>query len=93
LISSIAQKQVKNKKLHTFSIGFDIESYNETHFAQIVANTIGSVHHNKILSQEEALNILQKLPHYYDEPFADSSMIPTFAVSQLAKESVSVALS
>lgn len=93
LVSLITKKKFGKKDLHTFSIGFDVNSYNETHFAKIVADDIGSIHHSKILWQEESLEILKKLPKYYDEPFADSSMIPTFAVSKLAKEHVTVSLS
>lgn len=93
LVSLITKKKFWKKNLHTFSIGFDVNSYNETHFAKIVADDIWSIHHSKILWQEESLNILKKLPKYYDEPFADSSMIPTFAVSELARKHVTVSLS
>jgi asparagine synthase (glutamine-hydrolysing) len=79
--------------LHTFSIGFDYKRYDETGYANSMAEKFNTQHHVKILQSGEALDIIHKLPEYYDEPFADSSMIPSFALSQLAREHVTVALS
>ena len=93
LVSLITKEKFWQKDLHTFSLWFDKKWYDETPFAKIVADKICSIHHFKILTQSESFNILQKLPYYYDEPFADSSMIPTFAVSELARKYVTVSLS
>ena len=93
LIATIAKKKFWTKNLHTFSVWFDIKSYDETHYAKIVADKIWSTHHNYVLTQKEAFKILNELPKYFDEPFADSSMIPFFAVSREARKYVTVVLS
>jgi asparagine synthase (glutamine-hydrolysing) len=79
-------------KLKTFTIGF-YEGYNEAHFAKNIAEYIGTDHTEYYCSTKEAQDIIPKLPFYYDEPFADSSAIPTILVSKIAKEKVTVALS
>jgi asparagine synthase (glutamine-hydrolysing) len=92
LISAIAQQE-SNTKLKTFSIGFDEEFYNEAIYAEKVAAHIGSEHKSLIISEKDCFPIIEKLPFIYDEPFADSSALPTFLVSQLAKKDVTIALS
>jgi asparagine synthase (glutamine-hydrolysing) len=77
----------------TFSIGFEEKKYNESHFAAEVAKHIGSNHHEFIVTEQDALHLVEKLLDMYDEPYADSSAIPTFLVSQLARKHVTVALS
>jgi asparagine synthase (glutamine-hydrolysing) len=79
--------------IQTFSIGFKEEKYNESHFAAEVAKHIGSGHHEFTVTEQDALHLIDKLPDIYDEPYADSSAIPTYLVSQLARKDVTVALS
>jgi len=78
----------------TFSIGFNSQEYtSELKYANIVAKTYATEHHERILSTEKLLELIPKLVWFMDEPFADHSIVPTYLVSQLAKESVTVALS
>ena len=81
------------KKIKTFTIGFEEKKYNEAKYAKQVATHLGTEHFEHYLSQKDALEILPTLPDIYDEPFGDSSAIPTIMVSQFAKKHVSVALS
>ena len=92
LITSIMQKFSKNK-INTFSIGFEEDSYDESEYARKVAEYIGTNHYSEILTANKSIEIIDKLKFVYDEPFSDSSQIPTFLVSQLAKQHVKVALS
>ncbi|MCC7446772.1 MAG: asparagine synthase (glutamine-hydrolyzing) [Anaerolineae bacterium] len=87
IMSHLSERPVK-----TFSIGFDEQQYNETHYAQIVADYCHTDHTREIV-RPDVIGILPKLIHQYDEPFADSSMIPTYYVSQVARKYVTVALS
>jgi asparagine synthase (glutamine-hydrolysing) len=78
--------------LRTFSIGFREESFSELPFAREVAHRFGTEHTEEILTAD-AISLLDSLTHYYDEPFADSSAVPTFLVSRLAARGVKVVLS
>jgi asparagine synthase (glutamine-hydrolysing) len=80
-----------SKPVKTFSIGFKESAYNETDHARRVANRWGTDHHEFIV-EPDALAILPKLVRHYGEPFADSSAIPTFYVSEMTRASVTVAL-
>jgi len=82
----------RTEKLKTFTIGFE-EGNNEAPFAKEIANFIGTDHNEFYCTTKEAQEIIPSLPFFYDEPFADSSAIPTILVSRFAKESVTVALS
>ncbi|MCR1816209.1 asparagine synthase (glutamine-hydrolyzing) [Aliarcobacter butzleri] len=91
-VASILQK-TNTQKIKTFSIGFNEEGYNEAHHAKKVAEYLGTEHIEYYCTQKEALEILPTLAEIYDEPFGDSSAIPTILVSKLAKKDVTVALS
>lgn len=81
------------EKLKTFTIGFDIERFNEAEEAKAIAGHLGTDHTEHYCSVRDAEDIIETLPEYYDEPFIDQSAIPTILVSRLAREKVTVALS
>lgn len=91
LVVALMQAQ-SHKRIKTFSIGFDIPGYNEAEFAKTVAQHIGTEHTEYYVSVKDALDVVPKLSKMFDEPFADSSQIPTFLVSQMARRHVTVAL-
>ncbi|MCK5509106.1 MAG: asparagine synthase (glutamine-hydrolyzing) [Desulfobacterales bacterium] len=92
--SIIAALMAKNTDtpVKTFSIGFEEAKYNELTYARRIANHIGSDHNEFIVSLDQVESI-EKLAYFYDEPFADSSAIPTYFVSKMAREFVTVVLS
>jgi asparagine synthase (glutamine-hydrolysing) len=78
--------------VRTFSMGFEDDALNEAPFARAVAKHLGTVHHEQIVTDKDAMEVIPLLPTIYDEPFADASQIPTFMVSRIAREQVTVAL-
>jgi len=78
---------------HSFSIGFDVAGHSETAYAKIVADLFKTVHHERTVGRESLQQMLPRVVSFFDEPFADSSSIPTFRVAQLAREHVKVVLS
>jgi len=92
VVTSLIQSE-QTEKLKTFTIGFNEESYNEAPHAKNVANHLGTDHTEYYCTEKEALEIVPTIADIYDEPFGDSSAIPTILVSQMAKRDVSVSLS
>jgi asparagine synthase (glutamine-hydrolysing) len=91
LVTAVAQQQTGNLK--TFSIGFKESKYNEAGFAKSVADYLKTDHHEFMVSEDDALQLINELTSVYDEPFADSSAIPTMLVSRMAREHVKMTLS
>ena len=87
LMQSLAEQPI-----HTFSIGFPIKQFDETHYAREAAELLGTNHHEYIVDPS-ALDSLPKLAWHYDEPFGDSSAIPTMYLSEVTRREVTVALS
>jgi asparagine synthase (glutamine-hydrolysing) len=85
-------REVHNSKIKTFSVGFEDPSYDETSYAQTVANHLHTEHTN-ITVKPDFENIIYELADHFDEPFADSSAIPTYYLSGLTRQHVTVALS
>lgn len=92
LVASILAKK-QGKKINTFTIGFNDKKYNEAEQAKLIAEYLNTNHTEYYMNSNDMLDLVEKLPFYYDEPFGDSSALPTMIVSKLAKKSVSVALS
>ena len=85
-------QSVSSRRVETFSIGFHEEGYNEARHAKAVAEHLGTHHTELYLTAREALQVVSEMPQIYDEPFADSSQIPTLLVSRMARKHVTVAL-
>jgi len=83
--------KLMNEKVQTYSIGFHSEAFNEAHHAKQVANYLGTNHHEEILSPDPAL-VIEKISQVLDQPFADSSIVPTYLLAKFARENLIVAL-
>lgn len=92
IVTAISQK-ISHKPINTFSIGFDIENYNEANFAKIVADTLKTHHTELYATPNDCIDLIKDLSTIFDEPFSDSSQIPTLLLSRLTKKYVTVCLS
>ncbi len=92
IVTALLQKK-QGRQLKTFTIGFHNEAYNEAGHAKAVATHLGTDHQELYCTEAHFKSVIPLLPELYDEPFGDSSCIPTYLVSQLARESVTVSLS
>ena len=92
LVASILAKK-QGKKINTFTIGFDDEKYNEAKHAASIAKYLGTNHTEYYMKNSDMLDLVEKLPFYYDQPFGANSSLATMIVSKLARQSVTVALS
>ncbi len=92
LITAIMQK-LSNQPVNTFTIGFEEDHYDEAPYARKVSEYLGTNHFEQYLSINKTKELIEKIPEYYDEPFGDSSALPTILVSRLAKTNATVILS
>ena len=92
LVVALMQAE-SSQEVKTFSIGFHEAGYNEAQYAKAVAEHLGTDHTELYVTSDEARSVIPLLPGMYDEPFADSSQIPTYLVSKMTRGHVSVALS
>ena len=92
LIVSLMQAQ-HSQAIRTFTVAFEQTGFNEAQHARAVAEHLGTAHTEFTVGAQEALEVIPLLPQLYDEPFADTSQIPTFIISRCARQQVSVALS
>lgn len=90
-IAYYAQKQSSNR-IKTFSIGFEEKTFDESKYAQKMANFLGTEHHHEVLTSRMALELIPQIAERLDEPLADASIIPTYFLSQFTKKFVTVAL-
>jgi asparagine synthase (glutamine-hydrolysing) len=91
LISALAQQE-HSQSMHSFSIGFEQNEFDESTYALNVAQALGTTHHARQMSSEDASSILEKVTSAYAEPLGDPSVFPTTFVSQFAREHVTVCL-
>lgn len=85
-------QRCSERPVKTFSIGFAEEKYNEAQYAAAVAGHLGTDHHELYVSPDDCLGVVDKLAEIYDEPFGDSSQVPTYLLAKMAAQHVKVAL-
>lgn len=84
--------KIMSEEVHTYSIGFESAQFNEAHHAQKISKYLGTTHHEEIIAPDPSL-VVEKIAKILDQPFADSSIIPTYLLSKFARENLVVALS
>ena len=92
MVTALAQAN-STERIKTFSIGSVEPKYNESEFARAVAKHLGTYHHEYTISENDALELVNDIVEWYDEPYADSSAIPTMLVSRIARQEVTMTLS
>lgn len=92
LVTALAQS-VSDTPVKTFSVGFHEEKYNEAKYAKEVASYLGCEHTEMYIDEKDMFSLIESIPDHYDEPFADSSQIPSMLVSETARKKVTVVLS
>lgn len=92
LVTAVAQK-ISPTPVNTFCIGFRESKYNEAEHARKISKHLGTNHHEFIVSQLDALDLFEQIPDIYDEPYADSSAVPSLLVARLARQQVKMTLS
>ncbi|NOI82323.1 asparagine synthase (glutamine-hydrolyzing) [Vibrio tubiashii] len=92
LVTSLMQAQC-SKPVNTFSIGFNVDGYNEAEFAKQVANYLGTNHTEHYFDSNDVIELVPQISKVFDEPFSDPSQLPTLLVSKMAREKVTVCLS
>lgn len=92
LVTALARES-KEFPINTYSIGFYDEKRNEAPFSAEIARYLGTNHHEHYVEEKDIFAMIQDLPYYYDEPFSDSSQLPTMLVSQYASQDITVSLS
>ncbi|MDC3208236.1 asparagine synthase (glutamine-hydrolyzing), partial [Pelagibacteraceae bacterium] len=92
LVTTLMQAN-STRKINTYTIGFSEKDYDESKYAAKIAKHIGTDHNEYIASHQDIMNVIPSLPLLYDEPFADSSQIPTYLVCNFASKDITVALS
>ncbi|HAD59742.1 MAG TPA: asparagine synthase (glutamine-hydrolyzing), partial [Planctomycetaceae bacterium] len=90
VITGLMQTQL-NEPVQTFSIGFPVKAFDERHYARQASEMLGTAHHESVVSPD-ALELLPRLIWHYDEPYSDSSAVPTMYLSKMTREHVTVAL-
>lgn len=92
VVSAIAQQETR-ERVRTYTIGFSEKEYDESEYAENIARHLGTEHLSMYVTPQDVLQVVPNLPTIYDEPFADSSQIPAYLVSRMAREHVTVCLS
>lgn len=92
LVTALARES-KDSPINTYSIGFYDEKRNEAPYAAEIAKSLGTNHHEHYVEERDIFAMIRDLPQYYDEPFSDSSQLPTMLVSQYASQDITVSLS
>lgn len=92
LVVSLMQS-LSHDKVKTFTIGFDVDKYDEAKYAKEIAAHLGTEHTELYVTSQDAFAIMRHMTDSFTEPFADSSQIPTMLVSKMTREHVTVALS
>lgn len=92
LVAAILAKK-QGKSINTFTIGFNSQKYNEAEHAKVIAEYLKTNHTEYYMTDKDLMELIPLLPFYYDEPFGDSSALPTMIVSKLARKQVTVVLS